>query len=439
MVIKGHFMERKIEFDLLQWKNSASRMPLVLYGARQVGKTYIVSKFAHEHYRNFVYLNFEASVQLQAVFDGDLSPIRILRELSVLMGVTIEEHNTLLFFDEIQSCERALTSLKYFTENASDYHIIAAGSLLGVAVHREKYSFPVGKVVIKMLYPLDFEEFLWAIGMKDAPAIIHECYIANTACNLHAHFLDQFKLYLCLGGMPQVITTYLQTQNFDEVASIQRYIVDSYIADMAKYTHPMDAVKIMAAYNSVPSQLAKENKKFQYKLIKSNARSQQYASAIDWLCASGIVHKCVKVTQGNYPLSVFSEPAFFKIYMGDVGLLRSKLGISAQVILAKNQLLNHFKGSLMENYVANSLISNGLECYYWESEGKAEVDFVYQTTSGECIPVEVKSSDNVRSKSLQQFVLKYKPAFSIRVSTKNFGFENNIKSIPLYACFCVKT
>jgi len=431
-------MERKIELELIQWKKLAGRMPLVLHGARQVGKTFIVSKFARENYSNFVYLNFEANAQLQAVFERDLSPVRILRELSVLMGTVIEEQNTLLFFDEIQSCERALTALKYFAENAPGYHIIAAGSLLGVAVHREKYSFPVGKVILKMLYPLDFEEFLWAAGMKDAPGIIRECYITNIACSLHEHFMDQFRLYLCLGGMPQVINSYLQTQNFDEVALIQRFIVDSYIADMAKYTQPADTVKIMAAFNSVPSQLARENKKFQYKLIKQSARSHQYETAIDWLCASGIVQKCVKVTQGNYPLPIFSEPSFFKIYMGDVGLLRSKLGISSQVILAQTEILNHFKGSLMENYVANALTTNGLESYYWESEGKAEVDFVFQTTMGECIPIEVKSSDNVRSKSLQQFVLKYTPAFSIRISAKNFGFENKIKSIPLYACFCIK-
>lgn len=431
-------MERKIELELSQWKDSVNRLPLILHGARQVGKTFIVSKFGKEHYRNFVYLNFEANAQLQAVFERDLLPGRILRELSVLMETSIEEEHTLLFFDEIQSCERALTSLKYFAENAPNYHIIAAGSLLGVAVHREKYSFPVGKVFVKILYPLDFEEFLWAVGQKHAPDIIKECYKKNETCSLNEHFLDQFKLYLCLGGMPQVIKTYLQTQNFDEVALIQRFIVDSYIADMAKYAQPMDTVKIMAAYNSIPAQLAKENKKFQYKLIKSGARSNQYETAIDWLCASGVVLKCTKVTQGKFPLSAFSEQSFYKLYMGDVGLLRSKLGISAQIILTENEILNHIKGALMENYVANVLMSNGLESFYWESDGKAEVDFVYQTKTGECIPVEVKSSENVHAKSLQQYVMKYKPPFAIRVSRKNFGFDNKIKSVPLYACFCIK-
>jgi predicted AAA+ superfamily ATPase len=431
-------MERKIESELLEWKNSTLRMPLVLHGARQVGKTFVVKKFASKHYMNFVYLNFEANMRLQAVFAKDLSPARILSELSVLMGVAIHEHTTLVFFDEIQVSERALTSLKYFCEESPNYHIIAAGSLLGVALHRGQYSFPVGKVVLKMLYPFDFEEFLWAIASKDAATIIRDCYNNNDACSLHEHFSEQFKMYLCLGGMPNVINTYLKTNSYDEAAAVQRNIIDSYIADMAKYAVPTDTVKIMAAYHSVSSQLAKENKKFQYKQIKSGARSSQYETSIDWLCASGIVTKCMKINQGYYPLSVFSEPSFFKIYMGDVGLLSSKLGIAAQLILSESMEMNFFKGSLIENYIANSLVCNGFDCYYWESEGKAEVDFVIQTKDGKCIPIEVKSSDNVRSKSLNQYIMKYKPAFSIRISTKNFGFENKIKSIPHYASFCIK-
>lgn len=430
-------MERKIEAELIAWKKSTGRMPLVLHGARQVGKTFVVKKFANEHYANFVYLNFEANAQLQAIFRKDLSPKRIVAELSVLMGVAIQEHTTLLFFDEIQASERALTSLKYFSEETPDYHIIAAGSLLGVALHREQYSFPVGKVVVKMLYPLDFEEFLWATASKDAANIIRTCYNSNLSCSLHEHFMEQFRLYLCLGGMPNVINTYLQTHSFDEVDVVQRNIVDAYIVDMAKYALPVDTVKIMSTYHSVPTQLAKENKKFQYKFIKSGARSNQYETAIDWLCVSGIVIKCVRIHQGHYPLSVHSEPGIFKIYMGDIGLLRSKLGIAAQVILSDSQQMNYFKGSLVENYVANALVSRGFECYYWESEGKAEVDFVIQTNGGECIPIEVKSSENVRSKSLNQYVMKYNPPYSIRISAKNFGFENEIKSIPHYACFCI--
>lgn len=431
-------MERKIEAELIDWKNSTLRMPLIIHGARQVGKTFVIKKFAEAYYTNWVYLNFEANRSLHAIFEKDLSPARILMEISVLLGVTIQEHTTLLFFDEIQACERALTSLKYFCEESANHHIIAAGSLLGVALHREQYSFPVGKVIIKTLYPFDFEEFLWAISGKDAAGIIRSCYQTNSSCSLHEHFLAQFRLYLSLGGMPQVINTYLEKKSFEEVAIVQRGIIDAYIADMAKYSQPYETVKIMAAYNSVAAQLAKENKKFQYKLIKSGARSYQYETAIDWLCASGIVHKCVRIRQGYYPLSAFVESSFFKIYMGDIGLLCSKLGVSAQVIITDSPNMNYFKGALYENYVANALLSNGFDCNYWESEGKAEVDFVIQTNQGECIPIEVKSSDNVRSKSLNQFITKYKPAYSIRISTKNFGFENGIKSIPLYACFCVK-
>lgn len=430
-------MERKIEAELVEWKKSTNRMPLVLHGARQVGKTFVIKKFAKEYYDNFVYLNFEANAQLQAIFATDFSTSRIVTELSVLMGVAIHENTTLLFFDEIQASERALTSLKYFCEESPNYHIIAAGSLLGVALNRGQYSFPVGKVVIKMLHPFDFEEFLWATASKDAANVIRTCYNGNVSCSLHEHFMKQFRLYLCLGGMPNVIKTYLQTKDFDEVATVQRNIVDSYVADMAKYAQPVDTVKIMATYHSVPMQLAKENKKFQYKYIKSGARSNQYETAIDWLCASGIVLKAVRISQGHYPISVFSEPAIFKIYMGDVGLLCSKLGIAAQMILSDNPQMNFFKGSLVENYVANALVSRGFDCYYWESEGKAEVDFVIQTIGGECIPIEVKSSENVRSKSLNQYVQKYSPPFSIRISAKNFGFENGIKSIPLYACFCL--
>jgi len=430
-------MERKIEAELVEWKKSTTRMPLVLHGARQVGKTFVIKKFAKEHYANFVYLNFEANAQLQAIFAKDFSTSRIVTELSVLMGVAIQEQTTLLFFDEIQANERALTSLKYFCEESPAYHIIAAGSLLGVALNREQYSFPVGKVVLKMLYPLDFEEFLWATASKDAANMIRSCYNSNVSCSLHEHFLEQFRLYLCLGGMPNVINTYLQTKDFDEVATVQRNIVDSYIADMAKYALPVDTVRIMAAYHSVPMQLAKENKKFQYKYIKTGARSNQYETAIDWLCASGMVIKCVRISQGRYPISVVEEPAIFKIYMGDVGLLCSKLGISAQMILSDNPQMNYYKGSLVENYVANALVSSGFDCYYWESEGKAEVDFVIQTGAGECIPVEVKSSENVRSKSLNQYVQRYSPTYSIRISAKNFGFENGIKSVPHYACFCI--
>lgn len=439
-------MERKIEKVLMEWKESANRLPLILYGARQVGKTYTVTKFAMENYQFFVRFNFEENISARQVFDGDLSPAAIVRALSLLSNTTIVEGETLIFFDEIQSCERALTSLKYFAEQAAGFHIIAAGSLLGVKIKRDNYSFPVGKVSFHTLFPLDFEEFLWALGKKDASAIIRECYLNNSECFIHNFLLDQFGLYLAIGGMPQVVERYLQNSDFKDVTQLKRNIIDSYIADMAKYSGPYETVKIIAAFQSIPSQLAKENRKFQYKLIKSGARSYQYEVAIDWLCASGVINRCVKVSAGNIPLNAFADVSSFKLYFGDVGLLVAQLGVAPEMLVMNSDKLNFIKGAIVENYVFNALMANGIRGFYWESEGKAEVDFVFNSSSdangnadggGVPVPIEVKAADNVRSRSLQQFVSKYSPPYSIRVSRKNFGFENGIKSVPLYSCFCV--
>ncbi len=431
-------MERKIVFELLNWKNSTDRLPLVLHGARQVGKTFTVSEFGKQYYPHFVYFNFEANDRLKQLFENDLSPNRIIKELSILSNEPIIEHSTLIFFDEIQACERALTSLKYFAEETPNYHIIVAGSLLGVAINREKYSFPVGKVTIKTMFPMDFEEFLWAMGKKEASEIINDSYSNNAPCSIHDYLLDLYRLYLCIGGMPKVLHNYLENNDFDKVDIIQRDIIDSYIADMVKYTSQSESIKLIMAYNSIPAQLAKENKKFQFKLIKSGARANQYETALEWLCASGVTNKCTKVTQGKFPLSLFAEHSFFKLYLSDVGLLRNRYGISPNIILAQQENMEHIKGTLAENYVSNALKTNKLHNFYWESEGKAELDFVIQTPQGTCIPIEVKSSNNVKAKSLKEFVNKYNPPYSIRVSTKNFGFENNIKSVPLYACWCIK-
>lgn len=431
-------MERKMEAFLREWKKSSSRMPLIVHGARQIGKTYTILEFGKKQYTHVAYANFESNKQLCDIFELDLDPERIVKEMSVLLGIPIIDNQTLLFFDEIQACERALTALKYFAEDAPQYHIIAAGSLLGVALNREKYSFPVGKVILKTMYPMDFEEFLLAIESKKSVEMIHDCYTENAPCSIHEHFLALFRLYLSLGGMPKVVETYLKTHDFLDVDVIQQAIVDTYIADMAKYATPADTVKLMAAYKSIPAQLAKDNKKFQYKLIKSGARAEQYETTLDWLLSAGIISKCVRVSHGYFPLNMNAENSFFKVYFNDVGLLRNRFGIAPELILTPNESIYHIKGALAENYVANSLISNGFENYYWESSGKAELDFILQTKNGECIPIEVKSANNTRSKSLNQYILKNKPSYSIRVSTKNFGYENQIKSIPLYAVWCIK-
>ena len=430
-------MERKIVDKLIRWRKSSNRMPLIIHGARQVGKTYTALSFGKEFYRNTVYFNLEDTTEVSNIFERDLNPERIIRELSAKSGQSILKEDTLIILDEIQACERALTSLKYFCENAPDYHVIAAGSLLGVAINREKYSFPVGKVSILALYPLDFEEYLWALDKQGIVELIRNSFNKNEPLSLHETAIDLYKSYILTGGMPQAVLEYLREKDYNFVMAAQKNINDAYIADMAKYATPNETKKIMAALNSVPAQLAKDNRKFQYKIIKTGARAYEYETPLDWLKASGVIIKCHKVTEGKLPLSAFSSNDFFKVYMGDTGLLCSKFGIPSNAILSDIPLFNSFKGALAENYVASALTTNGYTPYYWESQGKAEVDFLIQDNEGNIIPIEVKSSDNVRSKSLNQYVAKYNPKYSVRISAKNFGFENGIKSVPLYAVFCI--
>lgn len=430
-------MERKIEHKLIEWKKSTKRMPLIIHGARQVGKTYSILKFGKRNYKNVAYCNFESNKELQQIFANNFDTKRIIRELSVFTGKQIHEKDTLIFFDEIQAAEQALTSLKYFTEQLPNYHIIAAGSLLGVAINRKKYSFPVGKVAMQTLAPMDFEEFLWALNQRKAVDIIKESFENDSECTLHQQFINYYKNFLCTGGMPQVVSEYIDKRDFDYVSVVQKNIINAYIADMAKYATPDETVRIMAVFNSIPAQLAKDNKKFQYKVIKSGARAKQYELALQWLKASGIIIYSPKLNEGKLPLSVYTENNSFKTYLNDTGLLLSSIGVPAKIILSDMSSYQNFKGILAENYVAVSLAGNNYIPYYWSSEGKAEVDFVIQNKDGKIIPIEVKSANNVRSKSLQQFVNRYNPTYSIRISSKNFGFENKVKSIPLYATFCI--
>jgi len=431
-------MERKIVKKLVDWKNRPKRMPLLLYGARQVGKTYTALTFGKQFYQNTAYFNMEDSTEVAAIFERDLDPVRIIAELSAKSGQTIFKGGTLIIFDEIQSCERALTSLKYFCENAPEYHIIAAGSLLGVALNREQYSFPVGKVNMLTLYPLDFEEFLWATGNRALADLIADAYRSFTPLSLHETAMSAYKTYLAVGGMPRAVSEYADTGDFNFVLAAQKSLNDAYIADMAKYASPQETARIMAAWGSVPAQLAKENRKFQYKVIKSGARAYEYEMPLEWLKTAGIINKCLRVTECSLPLSAYADNGSFKVYMSDTGLLCSKLDIAANIVINTPPGFNGFKGALAENYIMQALVTNGIKPYYWSSPGKAELDFIYQDQQGNIIPLEGKSADNIRSKSLKTFVAAYKPAYSIRVSAKNFGFENNIKSIPLYALFCLK-
>ena len=430
-------MERKMSNVLLNWKNDKEKTPLIVYGARQVGKTYTILSFGKQNYKSVIYINFEDNNEIAKIFEQDLKIERIIKELSVALGVTILEEETLIFFDEIQACERALTSLKYFAESNTNYHVIAAGSLLGIAINRKKYSFPVGKVKMVTLYPLDFEEFLWALDQKDLSQMIRKAFSEDKELTVHNLATEYYRLYLAIGGMPRAILEYKEKKDMDYVTAILKDINNSYIADMAKYATSSETTKIMAVYNIISAQLAKENKKFQYKLIKSGSRAYEYENAINWLNSSGIINQCIKVKEGNLPLSAFIEPESFKIYMSDTGLLCNKFGIPTNIIIVENDNLNNFKGALTENYVCSSLVKCGFKPYYWESNGKAEVDFIIQNKNGEIIPIEVKSSIHTRSKSLNVFKSLYTIPYSIRISTKNFGFENNIKCIPLYSVFCL--
>ena len=428
-------MERELIKKLRKWKESKNRKPLIIHGARQVGKTYIVTEFGRENYNNMVYVNFEQDEKIIPYFEDSVSPEEIIKVLESFYNEKIVPGQTLIFFDEVQNCNRALTSLKYFTENVPEYDIIAAGSLLGVAINRKKYSFPVGKVILKTVYPLDFEEFLWAKNKELLVNKIKKAYETNSPLNegLHKEAMELYKEFLIVGGMPMAVKSYIEEVRTIDYTEIQSLILSAYTADMAKYTDNSQSIKTIFAYESIPSQLGKDNKKFQYSMIQKGARSSLFGESIDWLINSGLVLKCYKTTRGDVPPNMFADVSSFKIYMSDVGLLSNRTKITKNNLDEYNKL---YKGAITENYVANQLVQNGYELYYWESRTGSEVDFVI-IKDEKIIPIEVKSSENVKAKSLQSFIKQYSPEYSIRISSKNFGMENNIKSVPLYATFMI--
>ena len=430
-------MKRKVEAQLLAWKNkTASRMPLLINGARQVGKTYILRQFGAEQFKNVVYVNLETNLTVASYFNDNISPERLLRYLEASTGERIIAGETLIIFDEIQSCERALTSLKYFCEEAPEFHVAAAGSLLGVAINRQRYSFPVGKVETITLYPLDFEEYLWARGKELLCEEIRSAFAQMTPLPdaLHQEALELYREYLVIGGMPAAINTFLEHNSFLDVSLVQSGILDNYIADMAKYASNSDSVKIRACYNSIPAQLAKDNRKFQYKVVQKGGSAALFGASIEWLNLAGVVLECHRIDHAIEPIAVHADLSAFKLYMGDVGLLTMKSGISQQTVLSGEG--NTFMGAVTENYVAQQLAAKGYPLYYWESASTAELDFVLQK-EGQIVGVEVKKGEHVRSRSLSVFVKAYAPAYSIRFSTKNFGAADGLKSIPLYAAFCI--
>ena len=431
-------MKRLIDEELLKWKNSDRRKPLVLYGARQVGKTYSVMEFGAKHYTSVAYYYFDNNPGLCALFESGISSISSLMvKLEAYANQTIFPEKTLIVFDEVQACGAALSSLKLFQETAPEYNIIAAGSLLGVSINRKWVSFPVGKVDELCMFPLNFEEFLMEFNPK-LIALIREGFTKNMPLEavLHNQALELFLQYLVIGGMPEVIMEYIRTNNYTVVGAKQLSICNNYISDMNKYTDTKtQAIRNEAVYNTLPSQLAKENRKFQYAIIKSGARANDYELSINWLEKASVILKCNKVNEGKEPLANYEDFLSFKVYMSDVGLYCAKSSNSHISVLGRT-MGDTAKGALTENYVAQQLHAKGFKFYYWESNNQAELDFVIQIED-KIIPIEVKSWEMVRSQSLEVFRKKYNIEKAIRVSAKNFGFENGIKSVPLYAVWCI--
>ena len=431
-------MYRKIIEFLKNWKISSHRKPLILQGARQVGKTYSVLEFGRTHYENVAYFNFETNPKLNKTFEENISPEYLIPILSHIAGQTIVKEKTLIVFDEVQLCERALTSLKYFCEDAPDYHIIVAGSLLGVAVNRSKFSFPVGKVDIKTLYPMDMEEFMVAMGESGLVSQIKTCFAENIPMPsaLHDSAMRLYRQYLVVGGMPECVLQFSETKDHILVRHTQDTILASYLNDMSKYNNLNEVKKTRLAYDNITVQLSKKNTRFQYKLIKKGGRASEFENAIEWLCLSGIVSQVYRVEQIKKPLENYRDIDAFKIYVSDSGLLCAKKNLEANDILYVTDELNDFKGGMTENYVNVQLTINGYNTYYWESERGAEIDFIIQR-AGKLIPIEVKSADNTKAKSLKVYMDKYNPEYAIKLSSKNFAFEENKKIVPLYAAFCI--
>lgn len=432
-------MKRKFTGKLIYWKESNISQPLMVIGARQTGKTYILRKFCEDFFENNIYINFEEQKEYIQFFEESLNPEEIIRKIEVFRNQKIDIEKTVLFFDEIQACEKAVTSLKYFSESKQNYKVICAGSLLGVAINRQGSSFPVGKVYVERMFPMDFEEFLLASGEEMLAEEISKSYqhLKRMSEPLHKKAINFYRQYLCVGGMPAAVIEYVKKGKeltlFDR--NVHSNIIFSYLADMSKYTSGTQAVKTNQVYNSIPAQLAKENKKFAYKLVDEKAKKESYETAIEWLISSGLLLKSVKIELPQPPMEAYQKPNYFKLFMSDVGLLAALSKLNFSEILLETAMI--YRGIMTENFVAQNFANKGIDLFYWESKSMAEIDFLLNI-EGDIIPVEVKSSENTKSKSLKTFNEKYNPPYSIRISTKNFGLNEKIRSIPLYAVHLLK-
>lgn len=432
-------MKRKIYKDLLNWKENSIDIPLMIIGARQIGKTYIIKEFCKNEFENYIYINLLDNPQIVDLFEQSIPTEEKFTKMQWILNKNIDLEKTIIFFDEIQLSEKLISNLKYFCESDKPFKIICAGSLLGVKINRFHSSFPVGKVKMEYMYPMDFEEFLMATSSQGLIDEIYRCYneVIPMTNVLHDKLLNLYRLYLCVGGMPQAVQKIVDVnQNiFDFDKTIVKNIIESYLNDMNQYIlNNTEKSRIEAIYKSIPSQLGNVSNKFQYTKINSNARSRDYETALQWLISSTMIYKCNLLKTIQIPPKAYADEEYFKLYISDVGLLISLLEIQYNDILLDNNFL--YKGNIAENYVAEQLVRNGVSLYYWKSNSDAEIDFILYNEDG-LIPIEVKASDNITSKSLNSYIKKYNPKYSIRISTKNFGFENNIKSIPLYAAFLI--
>ena len=425
---------------LYRWKESRRRKPLIIQGARQVGKTWLMKEFGRSAYRDMVYINFDSNSRMAELFASDLNTDRLIMGIELYTGKKIDPDSTLLIFDEVQEVPRALSSLKYFYENAPQYHIICAGSLLGIALH-EGTSFPVGKVDFLELYPLSFREFLKAVtGIQFAKLLDSQDYKMITS--FKQTYIEALKQYYFIGGMPEAVENFTEERDFYEVREVQKRILEAYEQDFSKHA-PLEIVpKIRMVWNSIPSQLAKENKKFLYGLVREGGRAKEYETAIMWLCDCGLVYKIERVKGGGIPLKAYVDQKAFKLFVVDVGLLGCMTGLSPKILLDGNDLFTEFKGALTEQYVCQQLktLENLSIYYYTNDRGSCEVDFVVDT--GErTVPVEVKAEVNLKAKSLKTYYEKYQPEISIRTSMADYRPEEWLMNLPLYAieeiCSCI--
>ena len=425
---------------LYRWKESRRRKPLIIQGARQVGKTWLMKEFGRSAYRDMIYINFDSNSRMAELFASDLNTDRLIMGIELYAGKKIDPDSTLLIFDEVQEVPRALSSLKYFYENAPQYHIICAGSLLGIALH-EGTSFPVGKVDFLELYPLSFREFLMAVtGIQFAKLLDSQDYKMITS--FKQTYIEALKQYYFIGGMPEAVKNFTEERDFYEVREVQKRILAAYEQDFSKHA-PLEIVpKIRMVWNSIPSQLAKENKKFLYGLVREGGRAKEYETAIMWLCDCGLVYKIERVKGGGIPLKAYVDQKAFKLFVVDVGLLGCMTGLSPKILLDGKDLFKEFKGALTEQYVCQQLktLENLSIYYYTNDRGSCEVDFVVDT--GErTVPVEVKAEVNLKAKSLKTYYEKYQPEISIRTSMADYRPEEWLMNLPLYAieeiCSCI--